>query len=119
MTISPAIARRGLTWPAARLKRIPPQPEKHLQSKVLELAYICGWRAYHTYDSRRSAAGFPDLILVRNGQMLAVELKAERGNVTADQRMWLDELALVPGVRCFVFKPSDWSGIVRVLQEAP
>jgi hypothetical protein len=116
---SPTIARKGLAWPAARMKGIPPEPEKHLQSKVLELARLCRWRAFHPWSSLHSASGWPDLSLVRGGRLIFAELKSERGNVTAEQRMWLDELALVPGVRCFVWKPSDWSAIVRVLQEQP
>ena len=39
--------------------------EAELQRNVLSLAAMTGWLAYHTYDSRRSQAGFPDLVLVR------------------------------------------------------
>ena len=37
--------------------------EKAFQTAVVELAELCGWKVYHTYDSRRSAPGFPDLVL--------------------------------------------------------
>ena len=39
--------------------------EKQWQALVQETAQLAGWMAYHTYDSRRSAAGFPDLVLAR------------------------------------------------------
>ena len=41
--------------------------EKKFQAAVLQIANMYGWLAYHTHDSRRSAPGFPDLVLVRNG----------------------------------------------------
>ena len=32
---------------------------------VVELAKRFGWLLYHTHNSRRSASGFPDLVMVR------------------------------------------------------
>ena len=37
------------------------ETEKGFQAAVVELARLRGWLVYHTYDSRRSAKGFPDL----------------------------------------------------------
>lgn len=39
--------------------------ERQLQATVIDLAKAYGWRYYHTYDSRRSPEGFPDLVLLR------------------------------------------------------
>lgn len=39
--------------------------EKEFQAQVLDLARLTGWLCYHPHDSRRSAPGFPDLVLVR------------------------------------------------------
>jgi hypothetical protein len=41
-------------------------------------------------------AGIPDLLLVRRGRVVACELKAERGRVSADQLAWLHDLAADP-----------------------
>lgn len=38
--------------------------ESVFQSKVINMAKSLGWEHYHTHDSRRSVAGFPDLVLV-------------------------------------------------------
>lgn len=38
-------------------------------------------------------AGFPDLILVRRGRVVACELKADRGQLTDQQHDWLRALA--------------------------
>ena len=82
--------------------------EKELQTVVLSLAGVTGWLRYHTYDSRRSHPGFPDVVLVRDGEMLCVELKSEKGRVTPDQRTWLDAMGRVPGVQAHVWRPEDW-----------
>jgi hypothetical protein len=41
--------------------------EKTLQANVTRLAKVCGWRVYHTWLSKHSAKGFPDLLLLRGG----------------------------------------------------
>jgi hypothetical protein len=69
-----------------------------------------GWRTYHTHDSRRSAAGFPDLIAVRAGRILAIECKSATGKLTAAQREWMLELDAVPGVEAFVLRPERGDG---------
>ena len=43
-----------------------PLREKQVQSAILDVARLLGWRVYHTFDSRKSEAGFPDLVLVRD-----------------------------------------------------
>lgn len=83
---------------------IPPESEKSFQSTVLRLASIYHWMSYHTWDSRRSQAGFPDLIMVRDGRVLAVELKSDKGKVTPEQKVWLDALSRA-GIRCMVWRP--------------
>lgn len=92
-----------------------PQSESQLQAAVIKLAKLNGFACYHTYSSRRSAPGFPDLICVRPPRILAIELKAKDGRVSAEQREWLDLLSAVPGVEVFVFRPADWAEVERVL----
>lgn len=89
--------------------------EAFFQSEVIRLAKALGWVYYHTHDSRRSPAGFPDLVLMHRGQGRVIyrELKTERGRVTAAQRDWQDGLVLC-GVDAAVWRPSDWlSGRVK------
>lgn len=82
--------------------------EADLQARVIRLAKITGWWAYHTHDSRRSTAGFPDLVLAHRGQrrMMYRELKRQAGRVTGDQ---LDVLGLlkVAGADVGVWRPMD------------
>src|SRR5689334_7845732 len=99
MNTRPTRVRRGLTFPRARLPRrtvaaqqLPPESEDKFQTKVLELARIYHWKTYHTYDSQRSTAGFPDLVLVRPPRLIFAELKSAGGNLTVAQKEWLEDI---------------------------
>ncbi len=95
---------------------LPPNlSEKAWQQVVLDLAGWRGWRRYHTFDSRRSTAGWPDLALVRRGRLLLVELKTERGRVTPQQARWLADLSACPGIEVHVWRPSAWPSVQEVL----
>ncbi len=105
--------------------------ERFWQKQVEEILALCGFEralTYHTHDSRRSQAGFPDLVALRHdhrGVTLAVlELKRETGRATVDQEHWLDAWAQLavhagPDVRVVtgVFKPSDAERLWKLLQE--
>ena len=89
--------------------------EKQFQATVIEYAKACGWKVYHTYDSRRSEAGFPDLVLVRNWELAFVELKRDGQKTTQTQREWLDALART-GSKTAVWWPSMWDEIEEWLK---
>ena len=82
---------------------------------VIPLAEQCGWMVYHTYDSRRSQPGFPDLVMLRRGRILVRELKSERGKLTAPQKKWLTAFSMV-GISAVVWRPRDWPAIVGDLK---
>lgn len=97
--------------------------ETQLQSAVIELAQWLGWRVAHfraakTAQGWRTAvegngAGFPDLVLVRNGHVIFAELKAAKGRHSPEQREWLDALLAVSvgSHRVWVFddwRPAQW-----------
>ena len=61
------------------------------------------WLYFHTRDSRRSPAGFPDCVLARAGIMLVAECKRDdTGKVTTAQQEWIDEMNKVPGIVAYV-----------------
>ena len=89
--------------------------EQEFQDQVIAAAQTLGWRHFHTYDSRRSPSGWPDLVLVnvRQGRLLFRELKTERGRVSPAQEVWLAHLVAV-GQDAAVWRPRDWvSGRVQ------
>lgn len=99
-----------------------PGPEAIFQTQVVEFAAWHHWRHYHPPDNRaialaagrtrkqRVVPGFPDLVLMRAPELIVVELKAEKGRLSVEQRDWLAGLALC-GVETHVWRPSDWPAI--------
>lgn len=91
--------------------------EEAFLAQVVRAARLLGYLVYHTRDSRRSARGFPDLVLVRamDGRLIFAELKSSRGRVTAEQQAWLHALRAA-GQRAYLWRPADWADLVTVLQ---
>ena len=97
----------------------PAVKEDDFLAAVTELATLTGWLVYHTYDSRRSQAGFPDLVLARADRLIFAELKTNKGVIRAAQVTWLDTLGAVahdqPNVSVYLWRPKDWAGIEKIL----
>lgn len=98
--------------------------EAEFQSEVVTLASRLGWMAYHTHDSRKSAAGYPDLTLARRGRLILAELKTEKGKASAEQQAWIDEvndgaeaIAYSANPAAYLWRPHDLSSglIERIL----
>lgn len=90
--------------------------EAAFQAQVKDLATLFRWDVYHTHRSQYSEAGFPDLICVRDGVMLALELKTETGRVTPEQEVWIAALDKVPGVTATVARPSDFDELKELFR---
>jgi hypothetical protein len=87
--------------------------EGDLQASVVDVARRMGGLVYHTHDSRRSPAGFPDLVITfpRTGSLIFVELKSSTGRLRPEQAQWLE--ALQRGERLglrevHLWTPADW-----------
>lgn len=87
--------------------------ETEFQEEFVSLFKGLGWKGYHPFNSRKSVAGYPDWTLVRD-RVVWIELKTEEGDASADQLNWIDDLKKAGG-EVYLFRPSDWSEIVRVL----
>jgi hypothetical protein len=86
------------------------QSEAVFMQQVIQLSKFYSWRYYHTHDSRRSAPGFPDLVLVRPPEILFVELKAEKGRVRPEQQEWISALHAC-GLEVHLWRPGQWDEI--------
>lgn len=99
--------------------------EKEFQNLVIKVAREAGATVAHFHDSRKmvrrgnkyipvgdlDARGFPDLVLVFEGQMLFWELKKELGKTTEYQDEWLNEIRSC-GLEARVVRPSDYDSYV-------
>jgi len=94
--------------------------EDDLLLTITEAATLLGWRWHHVRRSdvalQMGQAGFPDLVMAKAGRILFLELKAEAGVVTSDQRRWLE--ALDGGNRWIatVVRPADLDRVLEWLK---
>lgn len=94
--------------------------EADFTSAVIALAQYRQWQVTHfrpAWSERgwRTAlqgdAGFPDLVLARNGVVIIAELKTEKGRVTQVQAAWASALG-----ECYrLWRPSMMEAITREL----
>jgi hypothetical protein len=89
--------------------------ERDLQRYVLDVARVRGWLVYHTFDSRRSQPGFPDLILLRGERQVAAELKVGRSKPTEAQEIWLDAFHEA-GAQVCIWREADLDAIAEILR---
>ena len=88
--------------------------EAAYQRMVVDLLTMYRFRVFHTYDSRRSAPGFPDVIATDGQRLFVWEFKTERGQVSPDQEAWI--VALRPfATDARVVRPSDWDELVAII----
>lgn len=87
--------------------------EKDVQATIVELARMCGWFVYHTFDSRRSEPGFPDLVLVRE-RVVYAEIKRLGEQPRESQLDWLNALACA-GAEVYVWTIADLEEVKGVL----
>lgn len=123
-----AVGRRAVSTrrksPLKRIsKRSPRIPKINIseavfQEQVLQIASLYGWSWYHTYDSRRSNPGFPDLVLIRGGsrpRTIFLELKSTKGRLTEDQQFWLRHF-LDMGWESYALWPDDFDLVNEILK---
>ena len=82
---------------------------------VIKAATLHGWKHFHVHGSRRSQAGFPNLVLGRPPVLLFVELKTDKGRVRPEQREWID-LVNRCEMDAMVWRPRDWPRIEQILR---
>ena len=91
--------------------------EAQFQTLVIEMATdIYKWEVFHDGDSRRSNAGFPDLVLVKDGKLIFAELKREKNAYPSKAQMnWLALLGKAAGdnVLAVLWRPSsNWQKVL-------
>lgn len=91
--------------------------ELQWQRVIEEAAGYLGYLTYHTYFSKRSQKGFPDLYLVGRGRAILIECKKEKGGVVSiDQAIWLETLR-ANGQLAILARPRDWDTVYMALSE--
>lgn len=79
--------------------------ERELAGFVNKLIRSNGLFVYHTYNSRRSARGWPDLVIV-GSKVIYRELKRQAGQVDPEQ-VRVGQLLRDAGADFDIWRPSD------------
>ena len=80
--------------------------EAHLQGAVIDMCRLFGVAWYHSYSSRRSVAGWPDLALCGSRGFMLRELKTDDGRLTTEQEQW-GLMLRAAGQSWDVWRPAD------------
>ena len=95
--------------------------ERDWQTFVIQLAVARKWKYYHPPDNKpingriqRVVAGFPDLVLIKDGRMVYAELKREKGIISLEQAEWIKEIKAC-GIECYVWRPSQVASVIKIL----
>lgn len=107
-------------------------PEKVIQKHLEEVLTQFGWRFHHETDSRKSKAGWPDIVAVRiknrwseNGSphypfVLFLELKTEKGTLRPEQAELWAEFEDIQKTHCetyfAVVRPSNLHEVEKWIQ---
>ena len=102
--------------------------ERDFQRAVMELAELSGWETLHVRTSMQQgrymtattgtmAKGWPDLVLVHRSRhrLLFVELKSDKGRLSADQVRVIAVLTQSTGIPVYLWRPKDWDTIEATL----
>ena len=91
--------------------------EKQFQRQVIQLAKLLGWSVYHTFLSRRSQPGYPDLTLWKRGRgVIFADLKSATGVLRPDQTTTIASMKAA-GLVVYVWRPLDLQVIAEILGE--
>ncbi len=96
--------------------------ESDFQEWLRHLAQVYGWCSYHTHRSQFSPSGFPDTVMVRldpEPRLVFAELKTDDLSISQpsfEQFAWLYALQHIPGVECYLWRPSDRDDIEEILR---
>jgi len=113
---------RPLDFDSVKPRHKPIITERDFQEWFRQLAIVYGYLFYHTHRSQFSPSGFPDNVLVRlepEPRLIFAELKTDDLKVSQpsiDQWMWLYILQHIPGIECYLFRPSDRDFIEELLR---
>lgn len=100
--------------------------EAQFQRVVVAYAKDHGWLVHHTPKAQIRPGkhitptvghvGFVDLVLVRDGRCLFVELKAKGGSPSDEQTVWANRLGACPGVEHYTWWVRNWATVAETLR---
>lgn len=68
------------------------QPETAIRRAIVEFLRLHGWKVARIVQSALSERGIPDLVAIRGGQTVWIEVKTAKGRLSKYQERWLQDL---------------------------
>jgi len=68
------------------------QPETAIRRAIVDYLRLHGWKVVRIHQSLGSEKGIPDLVAIREGKTVWIEVKTPNGRLSAHQRAWLQDL---------------------------
>ncbi len=68
------------------------QPETGIRRAIVDFLRVHGWKVARLVQSPLSEKGIPDLVAIRCGQTVWIEVKTPKGRLSAHQEAWLQDL---------------------------
>jgi hypothetical protein len=91
--------------------------ERQFQASIVEAAGYAGWSCYWTWNSQHSPAGWPDLVLLKDGRILIYECKTAQGRIRPEQLACL-ALLQAAGIPARIVRPADIDEVLAELQSS-
>lgn len=104
--------------------------ESDFQQQIIDLGHLTRWAVAHFRSVRQlrgdgsvfystpvqaDGAGFPDLLLLREDRLVAVELKVPGNKASAEQTAWLERFDRIQRAEAHLWYPKDWEKIEDTL----
>lgn len=104
-----------------------PVSERQFTDALIGYAEALGWLCWHVRPARTAsgwrspmqgngAKGVLDTELIRGKRLLKIELKTDSGQLTPEQRLWVERYQAA-GIECHVLRPRDWRTIEKILSQ--
>ncbi len=113
--------------PRSRLQILAAMSEAELQRQVEDMLRLAHWPYYHAPDNapigtttrhvQQIQAGFPDIIAIGRGRLVALELKREAPTArpTAQQLLWLKQLREAADAFAAVIRPRHLPMLAQLI----
>lgn len=87
--------------------------ESAVQARVRRYLEKCGWLVWKNHGSAFSEIGLPDLMALKDGRFLGIEMKKPGGRPTKKQLRWIQRINDHGGVAAVVDNLEDLKELLR------
>lgn len=95
------------------MDRLPEPSEADILRQVRQYLRLKGWSAYRIQQGMGAVRGMPDLIAIRAGRVVWIEVKSRTGRLSVHQEAFQAEIAAQGGEYLVVRRVEDIIAAVR------